>query len=123
MQKAALLHVVRIDYGGTDRLVELEISFSTLVSHAISGHNGSGVENEASILFNPNPNLKFPERRWESGGVADGGPCAVCGTQAVCSRYSCDCPFHLRAAFVWLIHHPSESVPFAQHGREKQTLT
>lgn len=78
MQKAALLHVVRIDYGGTDRLLELEISFSTLVSHAISGHNGNGVENEASILFNPNPNLRFNECGWESGGVADGFPCEVC---------------------------------------------
>lgn len=87
MQRAALLHAVTIDYGGTDRLLELEISFSTLVSHAISGHNGNGVENEASILFNPNLNLRFNECGWESGGVGDGFPCEVCGTQAVCSCY------------------------------------
>lgn len=72
MQKAALLHVVRVDYGGTDRLLRLEISFSTLVSHAISGHDGNGVKNEASILFTPNPNLRFNECGWESGGVAGG---------------------------------------------------
>lgn len=102
-----MLHVVRIDYAGTDGLLELEISFSTLVSHAIGGHNGNGVENEASILFNPNPNLRFNE----SGGVADGLPCEVCARASP------------PIVFVRLIHHPGESVPSAQHGREKQTLT
>lgn len=53
MQTAALLHVLRIDYRGTERLLELEISFSTLVSHTISSHNSNSVENEASVLFNP----------------------------------------------------------------------
>lgn len=93
MQKAALLHVVRIDYGGTDRLLELEISFSTPVGHAISGHGGSGVENEASILSNHNPNLRFNECGWESGGVADGFPCEV-GVHAtsVIVRFICSQP-------------------------------
>lgn len=31
--------------------------------------------------------------------------------------YFSDCPFHLLAAFVWLIHHPGESVPSAQKNK------
>lgn len=49
MQAAALQHVVRIDHRSKDRPLELEISFSTLVSHTISGR--SGVQNEGGVLF------------------------------------------------------------------------
>lgn len=74
MQTAALLHVVRIDYRSTDRLLELEISFSTLVSHTIRRHNSNSVEKPASVLFNPNC-LRFMNVIEKVKGAADGFPC------------------------------------------------